>query len=208
MYLCNELLTMWCKYCELYWIVTKSLTMIQNSEDSYDSKSFKAVGGHGHDRTPTSETLQDKSLWELSWRGSRIKNPDLCENPCIYVQAELPGRHCDCLDREDQSSMCFVHQIILRLAFRTRKQLQQIKLVQLHYEIRGCKAMRGQHIFKHRHHGHPPMSVNVLKRLKRFENHEAEQRADTWGCSRPVCSRCLGTCCISQTILDLPCVAL
>ena len=178
----------------------KSLTMIQNE---------LLIQEAGHDWTPTSETLQDKSLRELSWRGSRIKNPDLCESPCIYVQAELPGRHCDCLDREDQSSMCFVHQIILRLAFRTRKQLQQIKLAQLHYEIRGCKAMRGQHIFKHHHHhGHPPMPVNVLKRLKPFENHEAEQRADTWGCSRPVFARCLGTCCISQTILDLPCVAL
>ena len=54
----------------------KSLTMIQIELPIQEA---------GHDWTPTSEALQDKSLRELSWRGSRIKNPDLCESPCIYV---------------------------------------------------------------------------------------------------------------------------
>ena len=161
--------------------------MIQNSDHS---KSFKAVGGElliqetGH--------WLDSDQWNAAGRvcGSWAEEDrDLCECPCIDV------RHCDYLDREDQSSMRFIHQIMLRLAFRTRKQLQQIKLVQSHYKMRGCRAMRGQHIFKHHHHDHPPVSVNVLKRLKRCKNHEPEQRADTWGCSRPVCARCLGTCC-------------
>lgn len=189
---------MWCEY----WIVTVSKVADHDSKWAAYSRDW---------------TWLDTDQWNVAGQESagaelkRIENqePWPLWNSMHLRLSRTPGRRCDCLDREDQSSMCFVHQIILRLAFRTRKQLQQIKLVQLHYEIRGCKAIRGQHIFKHHHlHGHPPMSVNVLKWLKPFENHEAEQRADTWGCSRPVFARCLGTCCISQTILDLPCVAL